>query len=215
MNSPRHPHPRALRGPLTGRPARTVRPAVAFRQRGSNSSASSYFSAPETWHEPLGRTTPELLAEPPGDCYAHAVTVDEIRDRLTQLPAEVVQQIEVIQLSRMTRKRALFPRYGMQWGPNIYLYPIESSLVERYLRPPTPQQRIEAKMFGGEWVATDGEWHLIWTPDTLRDFYLNNVLIHEIGHVIDQRNTNANRREQFANWFATEYGYRASRGRRS
>ena len=40
------------------------------------------------------------------------------------------------------------------------------------------------------------------------------TLIHEIGHSLDQRNSNMADRERFANWFAIEYGYRASRGRR-
>ena len=68
-------------------------------------------------------------------------------------------------------------------------------------------------MFGGKWEQNGHEWKLIWTASTVRDFYLNNVLIHEVGHVNDTRNTNAHKREQYAIWFATEYGYRASRGR--
>ena len=52
---------------------------------------------------------------------------------------------------------------------------------------------------------------LIWTEQTIKDFYLNNVLIHEIGHLNDARNTKPNDRERFANWFAIEYGYRATR----
>lgn len=114
----------------------------------------------------------------------------------------------------MTKKRSLFPCYGMQWGPSVYLYPIEESLVETYVRPPRPEQVIEAKMFGGRWVQEGGVWRLYWTPETIRDYYLNNVLIHEIGHVNDQRNTNFDARERFANWFAIEFGYRVSRGRK-
>jgi len=41
------------------------------------------------------------------------------------------------------------------------------------------------------------------------------VLIHEIGHTVDDRNGGYIDRERFANWFAVEYGYRASRGGRS
>ena len=63
-------------------------------------------------------------------------------------------------------------------------------------------------------VRNAGEWTLTWTPENLKDFYLNNVLIHEIGHVLDKRNTRTADRERYANWFAIEYGYRASRGRK-
>lgn len=190
-----------------------VRPNVAYRQRGDRT-RSSEFGAAEVWHPPLGRTTPEVLTQAPGEGYLHAVSAQEIRERLSQLPHDITSQIEVIQLSQMTRKRGLFPLYGMQWGANIYLYPIEAGLVELYTRPPHPQQQIEAKMFGGEWHEEEGYWQLSWTLESLKDFYLNNVLIHEVGHVIDQRNTSFRDRERFANWFAIEYGYRASRHRR-
>jgi hypothetical protein len=55
---------------------------------------------------------------------------------------------------------------------------------------------------------------LRWTEDSIKDFFLNNVLIHEIGHIHDDRNANPADRERYANWFAIEYGYRASRRRR-
>jgi hypothetical protein len=210
MHPHHQPHPR---GSASRRPTRTARPVAAYRQRGIVTDSTS-FAAPEEWYEPLGRATPLVLTQEPGERYVHPVSREEIVERLSRLPGSIVAQVEVIQLSRMTRKRALFPRYGMQWGQNIYLYPIEASLVERYLRPPTPQLEIEARMYGGVWRQAGREWHLTWTPDALRDFYLNNVLIHEIGHVIDTRNTNPHAREQYANWFAIEYGYRASRGRR-
>jgi hypothetical protein len=190
-----------------------VRPAVAYRHRCGQNDLATDFSAPELWHEPHERPEIKYLEFPAGDGYLHPVTVNEVRQRLSLLPEQLTAGIEVIQLSPMTRKRRLFPLYGMQWGPNVYLYPIEESLTETYCRPPRPEQLIEAKMFGGRWTQDGRFWNLTWTPDTVRDFYLNNVLIHEVGHVNDLRNTNPRKREQYANWFATEYGYRADRGR--
>jgi len=206
-------HPRALRGDLHSARSRSIRPTVAHRQRGSTNNRSSNFSAPEIWHEPRGLSEIDYLVQAPGTGYVHPVTIDEVRNRIAGLPAPLTTGIEVVQFSAMTRKRRYFPLYGMQWGPNIYLYPIEASLTEIYRRPPTPQQLVEARMFGGEWKQVGGNWILSWTTETIRDFYLNNVLIHEIGHVHDSRNKNTGARERYANWFATEYGYRASRGR--
>lgn len=179
-----------------------------------NQQSSSGYTAPELWHEPSDAKDIRYIVQPAGPRYRHAVTVEEVRDRLSQLPREFVDPIEVIQFSPMSAKRKLFPCYGMQWGENIYLYPIEESLVETYVRPPKPQQVIEAKMHGGVWTEEHGKYQLHWSEQAIKDFYLNNVLIHEIGHVLDRRNTNAEKREQYAIWFAIEYGYRASRGRR-
>jgi hypothetical protein len=166
------------------------------------------------WHEPTDSNVIDYYLEPPGDGFVHPVTIDEVRRRLELLPLTCIRDLEFVHLSRMSRKRAIFPCYGMQWGPTVYLYPIEESLVESFIRPPTPQQRIEAGMFGGVWYQDGALWRLKWTPQTIKDFYLNNVLIHEVGHVNDRRNKSFKARERYANWFAIEHGYRASRGRR-
>lgn len=192
----------------------SARPALAYRQRGAGLTCSQDFYAPETWHEPIGRDRIKISTDSPGKGYVHPVTAEDVRRRIEELPRRFTRNLEVVQFSRMTRKRALFPCYGMQWGPNIYLYPIEESLVETYMRPPQPQQLIEARMYGGQWYQEGNVWRLRWTQETIRDFYLNNVLIHEIGHIHDERNSNADDRERYADWFAVEYGYRASRGRR-
>ena len=193
---------------------RDLRPVAAFRQRGWQADVETeVFSAPETWH-PAAENAPtrtRYRVQPPGGGFRHAVTVEEVRERLAKLPAQFTRGLEVVQFSAMTRKRQLFPCYGMQWGTSVYLYPMEESLVELYRHPPTPQQQIEARMYGGRWVNDGKLWRLSWSEQSIKDFYLNNVLIHEVGHANDARNTNSQNRERFANWFAIEYGYRATR----
>lgn len=207
-----------LAAPRTRRARRSghapSRPVVAYRQRGRSRTYTNSFNAPELWHEPQETGEVRFNVQEAGKGYVHAVTVDDIRQRLTLLPEHILAGVEVVQLSRMTRKRALFPCYGMQWGCAVYLYPVEESLVETYVRPPRPEQIKEAGMYGGQWREEGRYWKLAWTADTVRDFYLNNVLIHEIGHVFDTWNTSFDARERYANWFADEYGFRASRGRR-
>lgn len=178
------------------------------------------FDAPECWHEPVRREPGSrdshlrVIVQPAGTGYVHPVTAEDVRERVLQLPEPYCDSIDVVQLSRMTRKRRLFPCYGMQWGTAVYLYPIEESLQEYYVCEPRPAQRIETEMFGGRWEQSGSLWRLCWTAESIRDYYLNNVLIHEIGHVNDRRNTNFRRREQFADWFAVEYGYRATQSLR-
>jgi hypothetical protein len=127
------------------------------------------------------------------------------------LPQQLVDPLEVVQLSQMTAKKRSFPCYGMQWGTTIYLYPLETELVEYFSRPPRPAEYIEARQFGGHWVQSGSHWRLEWTPRAIEDFYLNNVLIHELGHLLDTRNTSFRDRERYAEWFALEHGYKASR----
>jgi hypothetical protein len=170
------------------------------------------FLPPEDWHEPgSGRrgATFRIVVHDPGPGYRHAATASEVRQRVLALPPRFYRALEVIQLSRMTRKKRTLPCYGMQWGTALYLYPVEESLVEDFTRPPLAAERQEAEMYGGRWEQVKGgRWRLVWTPATIRDFYLNNILLHELGHLIDDRNRSYIDRERFANWFAIEYGYR-------
>jgi hypothetical protein len=69
-------------------------------------------------------------------------------------------------------------------------------------------------MYGARWTCDQGTWHLTWDLDSIRDFYLNNILIHELGHVLDDRNSRVIDRERYAEWFAIEYGYKATQAAR-
>jgi hypothetical protein len=99
----------------------------------------------------------------------------------------------------------------MQWGSTIYLYPIEENRIETFSRPPRPAQVIEARMYGGRWVQRGREWQLVWSEEAIRDYYLNNILVHELGHLVDDRNTGYQDRERYAEWFAIAHGYRPTR----
>src|SRR5262249_52493843 len=141
------------------------KPQVAYRQRvAPTTSALNRFNAPEVWYEPTGRAAPKFIVQPAGPDYVHPVTVAEVPAPLALLPPHLVKNVEVVQFSRMTRKRRAFPCYGMQWGHTVYLYPIEASLVEAYVCPPKPAQQIEARMFGGKWSRDGKLWTLTWTP---------------------------------------------------
>jgi hypothetical protein len=187
---------------------------LSNRARGWNQGLKQPFVPPEQWHEPQYDGRPyQLIAQPAGEGFRHVVTPQEIHDRLAALPRHFLKGLEVVQLSQMTRKKQRFPCYGMQWGSSLYLYPIEENLVEWYSAPPKPGQLAEAKMYGGRWEReAGGMWKLVWTEESIRDFYLNNILIHELGHLLDDRNTRSVDRERYAEWFALEYGYKPTRG---
>lgn len=212
-----HPNMSAARPQRRVQAARAMRSHRGFahgkRARGPER-ARGPFLPPEDWHEPgSGRRGADyrIVVQPPGAGYRHAVTAAEVRARLAELPPQFYGRLEVIQLSRMTRKKRTLPCYGMQWGSALYLYPVDESFVEHFGRPPRASERREAEMYGGRWeAAPGGTWRLIWTPATIRAFYLNHILMHELGHLIDHRNRSYADRERFADWFAIEYGYRMS-----
>jgi hypothetical protein len=94
---------------------------------------------------------------------------DLVRERLSRVPQQFLQELEVVQLSQMTRKKQSFPCYGMQWGNALYLYPIEESFVETYDSPPRPNLVNESKMYGGRWAEpSPGIWTLTWSEQAPR-----------------------------------------------
>jgi hypothetical protein len=186
---------------------------LSSRARTAQRTQQLPFVPPEIWHEPQedGREY-RILVERPGNGFRHVVSPQEIRDRLADLPGHFLKPLEVVQLSQMTRKKQSFPCYGMQWGSALYLYPIEENLEEEYSAPPKPNQVNEVRMFGGRWVhASRNVWKLVWTDRAIKDFYLNNILIHELGHLLDDRNSRAVDRERYAEWFALHHGYKPTR----
>ena len=182
------------------RPARRARTVPQEEQR--------FYSPPEDWYEPTsaGGKDYRIVVQPPGEGYRHVVTPQQIRRRLAKLPPAMLQPLDVVQLSGMTRKKSLYPLYGMQWGSTLYLYPIEEGLVEYFPRKPGPAFFNEARSYGGRWMQHGEEWECHWTASTIRNYYLNNILLHELGHLLDNLDTTYSCRERYAEWFAPHYG---------
>jgi hypothetical protein len=186
------------------------------RARGVGSATRRAFIPAEPWYEPSESPSGHYRVneQVAGAGYRHVLSESDVRTRLAELPAWMTETLDVVQLSGITKKKLTFPCYGMQWGTALYLYPIEESLIEYFPRPPRPAQQKEAEMFGGRWEQNGSTWKLHWSESAIQDFYLNNILLHELGHLIDQRNSSYVDRERFAEWFALEYGYKPTQRRR-
>jgi hypothetical protein len=197
--------------------ARARKSALARARRTTlgHCSLAEPFAPPEDWYEPHGEgRNYRVIVQPPGKGFQHVVSPDEVRDRLARVPQAFLKELETVQLSRVTRKKQSFPCYGMQWGTTLYLYPLEESLTEYFYEPPRPNLINEVKMYGARWKRpAHNVWELVWSKQAASDFYLNNILIHELGHLVDDRNESYVDRERYAEWFAIEYGYLRSTGK--
>jgi hypothetical protein len=141
--------------------------------------------------------------ETPGPGFVHVLTETDISTRLAELPAALLANLHCIVLPRMTRKRKLFNVYGMQWNETIYLYPMTADL------------RVEGLVLGADYMAEAQQFGAIvdkdagviqWTPETIKRYYLENILIHELGHTLDRKNSSRKDREAYAEHFARKYG---------
>ncbi len=153
LASPRHRSVR--RAPQEARashvPTANV-PVLAYRQRGPIPEQGVGGDGPgEIWHEARGDGRTRFSLPPcgrrlraPGDGRRGSRAAGRTPRRVHRQTGSCAVQPDDAQADPL-------PCYGMQWGAAVYLYPVEENYVEKYVRPPTPQQRIEARMFGGVW----------------------------------------------------------------
>ena len=125
-------------------------------------------------------------------------------------PAFLVDLAGVFLLGGTAKQRSLTKgtTYGMyshgRYIPSrIFLFALpEKSLVQRWAKMPKPSVAKEYTKFGAT-LSPDGKGGALLTFDqsSLRQFYLYDVLLHEVGHHVD-RDGRADNAERYANWFA-------------
>ena len=73
----------------------------------------------------------------------------------------------------------------------------------------TPGELVCYRQVGAQVSEIKGGMQVVFDEISLKRFYLEDVLMHEIGHHVDKHNhSTRSEKENFAKWFATEYGYR-------
>lgn len=155
---------------------------------------------------------PQYHVMPPGNGYIHPLVKNDVIDRIAELPSVIRRSLasclDHIVMPTHTRKMDSDGSYGIQWGSSLYLFPMEENR-EEYFFDPSPLKLQETKRFGARWSHNrdKNSWTCRWTPEGLIDFYRENVLIHELGHLLDKRNNSYIDRERFAEAFAQQYGH--------
>jgi hypothetical protein len=151
------------------------------------------------------------------DAFIMPVTLSEIQSVFQTIPKKFTDGLSAVFLLGGAKKQekswSTFT-YGRYGGNIIYLHPYPKKyLVREYTSPPKPHILMEYKRAGASTTEKSGKFIVEFTLGALRQFYLRDVLMHEIGHHVDRANfgkKSRRREESFAEWFATEYGFRLS-----
>lgn len=148
--------------------------------------------------------------------WIYPCTLEDIKTKLETVPPNDLKNLYAIGLQASTKKdNSANGRYIYTDKPTIYLYSFHDDFQYRL---PTNTKRkdlllgFEVEMkYGMTILGDDSKFTLNWTPDQLRNFILNHVLLHEIGHHVYFENrlkkgfkSNVNRAdsEQFAEHYA-------------
>ena len=140
--------------------------------------------------------------------------VSEVLDRVPQRFTKGLRAVFLLGGSQKQEEVAAgrlfaFGRYG-SGCIFLHAFPV-SQMKERWRTLPKPSIRREYERAGAVWQQIADGWLRVFTPESLRTFYLRDVLLHELGHHVDRGSRRSrNAAEAFANWMASELGYAKS-----
>jgi hypothetical protein len=156
---------------------------------------------------------PQFCILDPGLMHMHPVTQKEVETRILQLPTSVqktlASRLDHIVMPTFRPKMEWQPQFGRQWESSIYLFPMDCSCVELYAKHVHARDRSVYAKFGARWCWNEKQeqWECHWTPAALRVFYLEYLLLHEIGHLLGDPESQCSREgERIADYFALSYG---------
>ena len=145
------------------------------------------------------------------------VTVKEIKELLNKLPDEQTENLTHIWLRKMTNKE--YEKEGSYQGcficgsgvSLIVLYPFPTDLKMKFGKKKPDKKTLKwYSTFNPELIESNGNWILKWTEEKIKRYYLEGLLLHEIGHQIDsmyQRFWSSNYKKQKGEKFADNYAY--------
>jgi hypothetical protein len=156
--------------------------------------ADNIFARAHSLQRPsAGHELPIYITDNPSRDYFFPIGPDEIQRELAHLPRKDWSRITHIWFRRF--KKAEYeanelPLAEFSCGSGVHLitiYPWPRSLewYHGHKKPTAPMCRLFDR-YGSELVARGGEWISKWEESSLKDFYIEYLLFHEIGHHVDR-----------------------------
>lgn len=164
-----------------------------------------------------GEETPIFITDNATRDLYFPVSVDEIKSFLNKLPAEHTENLTHIWLRKMSNKE--YETEGSQQGcficgsgvNLIVLYPFPRDLKMKFGKTKPSNKTLKwYTAYEPELIYDKEEWCLQWTENNIKKYYLEGLLLHEIGHQIDslyQRYWSKNYHKQKSENFADNFAY--------
>ena len=156
----------------------------------------------------------KVWERPLNEAFLRPYTIQDIEKTLASVPLEFLVRLRHILLLGGTKKQGQgadryfrFGGYHNNAMISLSAFPKKMVRFSSRTRPHQTQEYIRA----GAVCRQEGKYTIIeFNEQSLKTFYLRDVLIHEIGHHVDwlRRRRWSELTEEFANWFAGEYGFR-------
>ena len=148
----------------------------------------------------------QYIVDPLPKDYVYPCSIEDIRKKLEELPSRMLRNLSVIHLCNQVKMNPGVDAHIYD-GTYIRIYPVPDKFRWNYgKKKPNPAFAQERLEFGAYWQKIDNEWFLCWDKDSLRDYILNHVLLHEIGHSLDDVHYGTDKGERLAEAFAHQVG---------
>jgi len=160
---------------------------------------------------------PIFIVDNPSRDFYFPISVDDIKNILEKLPKEHTEHLTHIWLRKIKRNDYLEDD-SLQGcfivGSGVFLiimhpFPKNNKMVFGKKKPLQKTLNFYKKYTTELSQDSDGYWYLQWTEDLIKRYYLESLLLHEIGHSIDSFYTSfwskaSNRKKEV---FANSYAY--------
>ena len=136
--------------------------------------------------------TPIFIKKNPSRDFYFPVSIEEIKIFLNKLPKEHTENLTHVWLRKMTKKE--YEKEGNVQGcficgggvNLIVLYPFPIDMKMKFGKKKPVNKIIKwYSQYNPELVEENGNWYLFWTEDKIKQYYLEGLLLHEIGHKMD------------------------------
>ena len=140
-----------------------------------------------------------------GAGFVRPFTAADVAAVLSCIPGGFLDELAGIYLMAGTAKQARtrVPTYGMYWENEIFLFPVPARrLVDGWF---CSSNRAELQRYlacGAALHSTRRGLIVRFDDESLRRFYLCEVLLHEVGHHVDRNRRSGKAGERYADWFA-------------
>ncbi|MCI5192692.1 MAG: hypothetical protein D3915_06135 [Candidatus Electrothrix sp. AU1_5] len=147
------------------------------------------------------------------------VSSNDIATAINSLPVAFTRGLKGVILLSGSNKQLKVSRgnlfcFGIYYAHCIFLFPYpKDQLVVSSQSLPAPHIQREYERAGAIYCRKNNLWFRTFTKESLKKFYLREVFVHELGHHVDRhKKRTAEKSEIYADWFATEYGFKRVRG---
>ncbi|GHT44445.1 hypothetical protein FACS189454_01840 [Planctomycetales bacterium] len=168
-----------------------------------------------------GEEKPIFYMENPSKDFYYPATIEEIKETLKLLPREHTEIITHIWLDKIKKKDYQHGKAAQGefiCGSKVYLIKLYAVSIDNKMffgkTKPSNKPLSFYKPYCTDLQHGKDGWYLQWTEDCMKKYFLEKLLLHEIGHCVDsvyQRcwsKANTRKKENFADNYAVIWSNR-------